>query len=521
MAKKKSRSQHRVDPVRVQEPAAPAAEQQVGLNQVGLTAEQFADIMRVFSKRLETLEINDPNSSARRRKSRSYSTYSRDNIINWLKNPTSNEKNLRNASIFLFQISPRYRRLCQSLAQMHRLSYVISPLNFNPRKADVDKFRKSYQKVANALELMNIRDEGHRIMTTVIRDGVFYGVHWLNSASSFTQKLDPDYCQITGIQDGTFQFKYDCASLTEDTLPMYPPQFADMYQASQQKGGERWQQVPYEIAVCIKEDPSILDYSIPPFAGAFPDLYTIEAVEELVEAANELDNYKLLHGRVETDDRGVPKMTLADVQTYYAMISANISKRIGLAISPFDMKDFSFERSGGATEVDLVSRSVDNFWSTVGSPSVLHGARNNTAGVTKLSIRNEETYVFALADQYARNINRFLKLKFGGAYSFKITFLPITVFNMDDMVGIYKNALNYGLAKSYYAASLEIPQYDIGGLDYIEDNVLDIDNALTPLKTSSTGGANGEEGAGRPESDETDLSESGEENRDAGTNDNQ
>lgn len=477
------------------------------------------DRLKKYARDVEGVLINDPSSSDRKRKNPQYSQVSRTSILNWLKDPGNNEKNLRNASIYLYQVSTRYRRLVQSIAQMHRMDYVISPLNFNPAKVDADKFKKSYYKVASMLELLNLRDEGHRILTTAIRDGAYYGVLWINSRSSFIQKLNPDYCQITSVSDGTFQFAYDCSALKDDTLVMYPPQFTDMYRAYKEDGN-KWQPVPGEIAICVKEDPSVLEYSIPPFAGAMPDLYEIQNAQELSKTAEELDNYKILYGQIDVDDKGKPVIDYNDMLQYYQMISNNLSSRIGLAIGPFDMKDFGFERSGSATDVDLVARTVDNFWSSVGSSSVLHGAPNRTAGVTKLSLCNEETYVFALADQFARVINRLLKVRFSGSYLFKIEFLPITIFNQEDMANIYKGALNFGLAKTRYAAAIGIPVTDISGIDYIEDEVLNIDEALTPLKTSSTGGANDNEGAGRPKEDDTDLDAEGENTRDSGANDN-
>ena len=103
-----------------------------------------------------------------------------------------------------------------------------------------------------------------------------------------------------------------------------------------------------------------------------------------------------------------------------------------------------------------------------------------------------------------------------GTYKFKITFLPITEFNYDEQLSRYKEAINYGIGKSYYLAALGIPQYDVEGLDFIEDEVLNIDELLTPLRSSST--MSGESEEGRPEMDETDLGDSGASTRDNDTN---
>lgn len=480
----------------------------------------FKKEMAKYSKDLRKQTIYDPADKTETRKSRSYAKYTKEDLLKYLQNPTSFEKELRNASIYLFQTSTRYRRLIESLAGIPTYAFVISPLNFNSSRVKLDSFKKSYQKVSNAIELMCIGDECRKMMITCLRNGVYYGVRWQDSASSFVQQLDPDYCVITHVSDGTFLFAFDCSRLTESKLPYYPPQFAEMYLAYKETGN-KYQLVPPEISVCLKADPTTIEYSIPPFAGAMPSLYDIAKAEEVAGNADEISNYKVLYGEIETDENGDPKLTYDEIISYYQMLCNNVGEKVGVAVGPFSMKAFDFERSGAATEVNMVARAVDNYWSTVGSSSVLHGASNSTAGVTKLALKNDESYALALLKQCERIINRYLKTSFGGTYKFKVTFLPITIYNYSDMVHEYKTSATLGLGKMQYAASLAIPQYDISGLDYIEDNIIDIDDSLTGLgKNDTDDDSAGEEdqGVGRPAVDDTELDAEGESTRENDTN---
>ena len=81
----------------------------------------------------------------------------------------------------------------------------------------------------------------------------------------------------------------------------------------------------------------------------------------------------------------------------------------------------------------------------------------------------------------------------------------------------YKEAAAFGLAKSQYAAALGIPQYDVAGLNYIEQDIVPFDE-LTPLKSSYTNSGDEDSDAGRPKSDDGDLTPSGEATRDNDTN---
>lgn len=118
--------------------------------------------------------------------------------------------------------------------------------------------------------------------------------------------------------------------------------------------------------------------------------------------------------------------------------------------------------------------------------------------------------------QIERIINRYLKTDFSRTSRFKITLLPITIYNKDEYIKQYKESASFGLGKSYYAASLGIPQHDIAGIGYMEDTILKM-NELKPMKSSYT---SSEESVGRPQNEEGDLTKSGETTRDNGTNDN-
>ena len=273
--------------------------------------------------------------------------------------------------------------------------------------------------------------------------------------------------------------------------------------------------MPVDISVCIKADSTLVDFTIPPFAAVMPSLYTMANTEALQETAKELKNYKMLSGKIPVDDKGNPTMDENIVKKYYAHIANALGENVGLAITPFEFNTFSFENKSGVADVDDLANAVENFWATAGTSGLLHGRENNTSGVTKLAIKNDETYVLGMVQQVERVINRYLKTGFVGTSKFKINILPITVFNKEEYLKYYKEAVSFGIGKSQYAAALGVPQCDISGLNYLEQELIPFDQ-LTPLKSSYT--SSGDDEAGRPKSDDTDLGDAGEETRDDDTN---
>ena len=146
---------------------------------------------------------------------------------------------------------------------------------------------------------------------------------------------------------------------------------------------------------------------------------------------------------------------------------------------------------------------------------LLHGRENDTAGVTKLAIKNDETFMLDLVQQYERLINRFLKTTISGTNKFKVVILPITAFNKDEYIDHYKAAAALGIGKSMYAASLGIGQTDMAGMEYLETNLMPF-NDLKPLK--STYNSSGDNPTGRPSVNDEDLSDEGETTRNNDTN---
>ena len=475
---------------------------------------QYVVMPTYFARELLRQQTYNPRVSSSK-KSYTYSVIDKSSILQWLQAPSSNEKNLRDASNYMYLSSMHYNRLINYYSGLYTGAYVISPLGFE-RLDDSKKesFSKQYHKVSKALELMNLPHLMRQEIAITLRDGAFFGVLLSDKTSAFVQKIDPDYCKITSICDGSFLYKIDMTKIASK-LEYYPAEFTEMY-SNYLATGDQWQEVPLNISVCLKADDSIVDFSIPPFASVMPSLYTIANTESLQETATEIKNYKMLSGQIPHNDKGYPLLDDNMVNKYYNHIAGALDEHVGLALSPFKFDVIDFDKNSSVKDVDDVAKAVSNYWSTAGTSGLLHGQANSTAGVTKLAINNDETFILGIVQQFERIINRYLKTNFSGSIKFKIDILPVTVFNKDTALKQYKEAASFGLGKSYYAAALGIPQCDVSGLNYLEKELIPFDE-LQPLKSSYTASAE-EASSGRPLSDETELEESGENTRNNDTN---
>jgi len=446
----------------------------------------------------------------------SYTRYTKEKILSYMQTPASNEKNIRNASIYMYDASSQYRRLITYYANLLTWAYIISPVGYDADKANTEALKKQYAKAVSALTNMNLRHELKKAMTVALRDGVFYGAIWSNSTSFFIQAIPADYCSVTTIADGCFLYSVDMSKIKEDRLPLYPPEFKTMFNAYKSKG-EKYQEVPENISFCIKADDTTTGYSIPPFAATLPMLYDLETYKSLQETASNIANYKMLTMKVPLDSKSnLPVMSFEESQKYYNQVAANLPDYVGLASTPFEVDSINFEKSSGVDSVDIVSRAEEQFWQEGGASSLLFGSPDGkTAGSLKLSINTDEEFMFSIQAQVERMINKILK-SLAGTIKFKVTFLGSTIFNQSDLISMYKEAATLGIpgSKSAYASLLGIAPGDVQSMNAIEIDIMEMDK-LIPLKTSYTtpGGD-----TGRPEKDDEDLTETGVSTRENDTN---
>lgn len=468
------------------------------------------DKAMLFAKQLARQNMSDLKSNNTRR-SKSFTTYTKEQIITWMRNPASNIKNLRDVSIYLYYASPLYQRLVNYQANMWLWYYVLYPAGYDETKVKTANLRKQYINAAKQVELWNLKNELGKAAISAVREGIFFGASWQTNDSFFIQKIPAEYCSVEAISDGTYLYTVDMSKIGEENLKFYPPEFTEMYR-DYQRTKVSTQLVPEEISWCLpfcSSDTSMGAF-IPPYVGCLPDLMDIENYKALQETATEIANYKILVGQLDVNEDGIPKIDWNLAMQYYQHLCNALPPQVGAAVLPFKVNDFNFDQDRGIGTVDVVTRSVEQYWENCGSNSVLHGGKTDTSGGMSLAITTDSQLLLGFLQNAQRLVNRHLKTV-SGTMLFQIEFLPITVYNRKDLVSMYKEAATYGVAPSMYFASLGLSPLSVFGLNRIETDILGIDK-LIPLQSSHTMSSDNE--VGRPPLDEGDLTDEGARARD-------
>lgn len=462
----------------------------------------YSDLVKATYANLSKIGLRNLESSSERNPT--YTKYTKDQIVTYLGNPANYEKQLRNMSKYLFNISNYYRRLIQYFANMSTYSYTIEPYGVDRSKTiNLNKFKKAYYSSVLAVELMNLPHEATKMLTIAFRDDIYYGYAWETNDSFAFQNLDADYCKISSIEDGVYNFAFNFSYFDSnaDKLPNYPPEFQTMYNTYKTNSQlYKWQELDSSKSICIKVNEH--DYiPIPPFVSLFSALADIEDYRAISKNASEANNYKALALEIPINEEdGSFLIDYDTAKEFYDMMSNVLPPNIGAILSPMKISSWNFEKSGVNSDTNEVAKAEATFFGQAGVNKILFGSGDDPAASTlSLCTVNDQDIVFAVLRQLERWVNRKLK-SVSSSYKFRINFLPVTHYNIAEMHERYLKDATYGLptrtaalATAGYAGSA----YE--NMTYLENEVLGLSGGEVPLKSSNTqSGATAGDQGGRP-----------------------
>lgn len=474
----------------------------------------FATLRSLIVKDLAQLDANAPSGFLRR--------FNRESVKIWLDDPKKNEKNIRDLSIALYNASSHYRRLVLYFARILTLDYVLAPSGGSLLdKSNKKSLMSAYKKALDLTELMNIKHEFSKILTIAVREDVFYGYHHVAKESSYIQKFNPNYCRISSVEDGCFNFEFDFGyfdnrkdALGNLIIDQYPPEFKKKFNIYKKDSKMRWQEIDSENTICIKVNED-LEYPVPPFFGIFEDIFDLKDYKTLRKVKEKIGNYKILVQEIpmreNSQDNNDFAITLDVAKIFHEKVSQSTPDEVGVVTSPMKISDINFAKDR-ANDTN-VAQAENSVFSSAGVPQVLFNSDSaGSIGLTN-SIIVDEALMFAVLRQIERWVNR--KMKFNGG-KFKVIMPDLTIFNRTEMFESYKSSAEFGIpTKMFIGASLGMSPSDFINLNIMETEVLQLQDKLIPLASSHT--QSGDE-AIKPKKKDSELSDEGVATRDGQKN---
>ena len=264
--------------------------------------------------RLITRDLNGTNSSP------TFYLYSKDKIAEFLKNPYTNQKNLRNAAIYIYGASSHFRRLIQYFAGLSDLSYVVSPYKIDTSTAKPATIGKQYRKTINLMSAMDVKNQFSKVLTVCLREDTFYGTMWVSNDNITIQQLPSDYCDIAVVEGNVLNVSFDFSYFDSNAtyLDLYPEEFRRKYKLYQgDRTKMKWQELDSPTSFAVKCNNDILNYSLPPFVGIFREVYDLEDYKQLKMTKTELENYAMLVMKLGINSDGEWEMDLDKAKDFW------------------------------------------------------------------------------------------------------------------------------------------------------------------------------------------------------------
>ena len=462
-------------------------------------------------------QIRDVTKTARQT---TLNSYSKDNVVSYLQNISSNENNLRNLSRYLFYRSQVYFRLVMYNATMFDLNArAVIPQYDLTKNNNAKSMLKAYYETLQWLERMNHQHEFLPVLINNFIEDAFFGCCWIDETGTFILQLPPEYCKINGKYfTGDFSYEVDMSYYKkyEYLIEYLGEPLSSMYSAYGGDNSKRWQKMPDEYALCTKYRLESWETVCPPYSGLFIDLIGLLNLADVQAVADEQQIYKIITAEIpRLDGSKTPDDWAVDVNTalaYYKRLEESLPDYVGSVITPIplDVLSFSDDQTTDTTKIQKATNEVLN---TSGGAQILNSSTISGAEAFRSATRADtELAISSLLGQINGWTNRMLSYLMSDPA--KVKFFEVSAYTKDAFKESLQKDLNYGFVSVLAINSLNgFSELDTLALNFLENDVLKLNEKFIPLKTASTQSGESTEG-GAPKKSDTQLGDEGSETKD-------
>ena len=486
------------------------------------TAEEARMFYEKYKNRIDSFEsakgalgLLDPSKNY----SKTFSTFSKEKLRTYMKNPLAQYKNLRSLSRYLWYRSQLYRKIITFNANLIDLNYrSVIPIIDIVKGGDKTKVLKSYNDTLITLENMNLPLEFLKAYIVCWREDVFFGCAYHDDTGFFILPLDPDYCKVTGIYPtGDLSFHMDMSyfSRRQEILEMWGEPFESMYKEYQKdQTNGKWQPMPDENCVCLKVNFDDWETPLPPYIGLFNSLINLEDLAEITAIADEQQIYKLLVATIpllknsnEVNDFAIDVDLVIDFYKKIVDALPEYTDAI-LSLTPIDTVSFDNDQ---ASDVNKIENATKSILTNSGGLAVL-GSDITGSTAWLGSIRADEDYAMSsLLPQTQSIVNRLLSYYVKNPA--RVKFMEVSKFTVEEFKNTILKDCTYGLPDKLLLNNLNgFTELETLSMNFLEEECLGLSQKFVPLQSSNTqntGNIANPEG-GRPSSEENGESVSSE-----------
>ncbi|QSF43279.1 hypothetical protein [Paenibacillus tianjinensis] len=435
---------------------------------------------------------------------------------------SGNVSALRKASLYFFKTSGQYLRQIEHLTNLLLYSYLIIP------KVNDDKLRQKKPFSDNFKVILDYVDnsyfeENARYQTFVaLTEGAFYGYEQEIDGRIINYQLPYEFCRSNYKVDGVNAVEFDLTFFdtyrkVEDKISifkMFPDEFLSMYlEYHSGKSKDKWVLLNPVNAKCITLNTG----GMPLLASVFPDLIDLHEYKEIDKLKSEKDLYQIITQKLPLGKDNDLTFDFAHILELHDNLNKMINRKdIEIVTSPFEIDSVNLNDGKNSIKNDI-ERANNNIFDTLGSSRMLFGTGKDAGSIgLSSSIKTDESLMFIVLDQLKHWYeNKFKTLVDSSKFQYEIFLPKVTIFNSKEMYETFKEMATLGYSKLLPITTIGLKQSSFINLLSFENDYLDLDELMKPLKSSYTQTTE----SGRPEKEQSALSPSGEKTKDNETND--
>jgi len=455
----------------------------------------------------------------------SVSAFNKENLISYMSNIGSNERNLRSVSQYLYYRSHIYMRLVHFYADMFDLRCrLVVPKYDLTKSQNASTFLKNYNSTIDLLDRFNLHNNMNEVLKKCLVQDVYYGLFYHDDTGAFFYTLDPDYCKIDSrYMTGDFGFAMDMtywrSAARQAELDWLGEPLVSMYR-EYERTGVKWVHCDDEYAACFKFRVDDWQLVIPPFLSLFINLINLEDLADVQAVADAQQIYKLIYlpmevlsGTKQSDDFEIsPDLML---EYFNKMLDQALPDYVSAAMVPGNKLDYIDFSDNAAKDTDRVQEASTTILNTSGGGMVLNTSKITTQAGFQAALKCETEFVLSpLLPQIDAFTNRMLIQELGDKAA-KVRHFEVSVYTKDDFRKSMLESCQYSYSnKLAYNTLLGISEKETIAMQYLEEEVLKLHDIMKyPLSSSFTQSSND---VGRPASEDGDLSDEGSRSRDRG-----
>ncbi|MGP0689846.1 hypothetical protein ACW5UC_25190 [Priestia aryabhattai] len=428
-----------------------------------------------------------------------------------LRDPQTNGVQIAGLSKNMKQVNGAYKRIIKYLSSLLTYDHVLYPVMQDPLQymEDPATLQLEFAQTAIFLDRLNPKFNLPMITEKMFTNGSVFLYKLEDSKSVAYQEMPISFCRIGYLDQGVYRYQFDVTKIQEATLLNYPKELQSAYTSYKNGATDKliegkWYQVGDKgVAFTLDSDALTQNgFALPPLANALVDVIKIENAKDGMESTAELDNTKIVHSRIETDDKGRPLMELPVVLEYHNSLKRNLPDGSVAITNPFETKALSLNGTGKDGKFALLDKSVEQLYEGAGVSKLLFAGDGTSSQALERSIQVDAQWLYSFLLPMFANYYNYELLKAGKkGTTWKVKFLQMSHFDREAVLKLAKDNLANGGSRTEYLGHCGMTPIEIVNMLVFEQRILTIDDLMIAKQTSYT--MSGDEGeAGAPESDD-------------------